>query len=71
MEHGGMVMVNSQPEQDGAAPTREPADRAARGDDERFVFWDTEGAGSLVARRSEPAAVWLHAQPTSTLSVGT
>jgi len=35
VEHGGMVMVSSQPEQAGAAPTRQPADRAGHGDDER------------------------------------
>jgi hypothetical protein len=53
VEHGGMVVVNSQPEPDGAAPTRQQADRAVHGDDERFVFWDAEGAGSSVARRSD------------------
>ena len=64
VEHEGVVVLNSQPEQDHAVPIREPADRAAHADDERFVFWDAEAARSSEAALSEPAAVWLHAQST-------
>ena len=64
VEHEGMVVLTSQPEQDHAVPIREPADRGAHADDERFVFWDAEASRSSEAVLSEPAAVWLHAQST-------
>jgi hypothetical protein len=41
VEQGGRVVVNSRPEREDAAPRREPADRAAHTDDERFVFRTT------------------------------
>jgi len=62
IEHEGMVVLNSQPEQNHAVPIREPADRAAHADDQRFVFWDAEVARSSGVALSEPAAVWLSAQ---------
>jgi hypothetical protein len=65
VEHEGMVVLTSQPEQNHAVPLRQPADRAAHADDERFVFWDAEAARSSEAALSEPAAVWLHAQSTT------
>ena len=46
VEHSGMVMLNSQPEQDHPVPIREPADRAAHADDQRFVFWNAGSAPS-------------------------
>ena len=70
VEHEGMVVLNSQPEQDHAVPIREPADRAAHADDERFVFWNAEAARSSEAALSEPAAVWLHAQSPRTTAAG-
>jgi hypothetical protein len=65
VEHEGIVVLDSQPEQDHAAPIREPADRAAHADDQRFVFWDAEVARSSGVTLSEPAAVWLQAQSTT------
>jgi hypothetical protein len=62
VEHEGMVVLTSRPEQDHAAPIRQPADRADHADDERLVFWDAEVARSSEAVLSEPAAVWLRAQ---------
>jgi hypothetical protein len=70
LERDGMVVVNRQAGADIPAPTRQPADRAAHADDERLVFWDAEFARSSGATLSEPAAAWLHAKTTSTLSVG-
>jgi hypothetical protein len=64
VEHEGIVVLDSQPEQAHAAPIRKPADRAAHADDARFVFWDAEVARSSGVSLSEPAAVWLQAQST-------
>ena len=66
VERDGVVVLTSRPEQDdAAAPSREPADRAAHVDDERFVFWDTRKAGSATLALSQPAAAWLHAQSSA------
>ena len=65
VERDGLVVLTSRPEQDAAAaPSRQPADRAAHLDDERFVFWDTRKAGAYTLVLSQPAAAWLHAQST-------
>jgi hypothetical protein len=38
VEHEGLVMLDGRPEADRTAPAREPADRTAHTDDDRFVF---------------------------------
>jgi hypothetical protein len=38
VEHEGLVMLDGRPEAEHATPLREPADRAAHADDERWVF---------------------------------
>jgi hypothetical protein len=68
VEREGMVVLNSQADQNDAVPIREPADRAAHADDQRFVFRDAEFARSSGATLSEPAAAWLHA-PVDGVSV--
>src|SRR3954468_7959292 len=40
VEREGMVVVDSRPAAEGAAPARELASRATHADDERLVFWD-------------------------------
>ena len=65
VEHEGLVVVNSRPEPEGAAPARHPANRATHADDERLVFWDADAARSSEATLSGPAATWLHARSTS------
>ena len=63
VEGDGLVVLTARPEQDeAAAPSRQPADRTAHGDDERFVFWDTRKAGASTLVLSQPAVAWLHAQ---------
>jgi hypothetical protein len=62
VEPGGQVVINSRPEPEGAAPTRQPANRAVHADDERLVFWDPAAARSAEATLSAPAATWLHAR---------
>jgi hypothetical protein len=63
VERDGLVVLTGRPEQDGgAAPSREPADRTAHLDDERFVFWDTGRAGASTLTLSQPAAAWPHTQ---------
>ena len=69
VEREGLVLVDSRPEPEGAAPVREPANRATHTDDERLVFWDAEKARSSEATLSAPAATWLHARSTSTPTV--
>jgi hypothetical protein len=65
VEHEGMVVVDNRPEPEGAAPAREPANRATHADDERLVFWDADAARSSEATLSAPAATWQHARSTS------
>ena len=65
VEREGLVVVNSRPEPDGAAPARHPANRAIHADDERLVFWDTDAARSSEATLSGPAATWLQARSTT------
>jgi hypothetical protein len=65
VESNGLVMLNSQPEQTHAVPTRELADRADHADDRHLVFWDAEAARSSGVTLSEPAVGWLHAQSTA------
>jgi hypothetical protein len=68
VERDGLVVLTGRPEQeDAAAPSREPADRTAHVDDERFVFWDTRLAGTSTLALSQPAAAWLHAQSAADL----
>jgi hypothetical protein len=64
VERDGGVVLTRRPEQDddAAAPSRQPADRTAHQDDERFVFWDTRKAGAYTLVLSRPAAAWLNAQ---------
>jgi hypothetical protein len=64
VERDGLVVLTRRPEQDdaAAAPSRQPADRTAHLDDERFVFWDTRKAGASTLVLSQPAAAWLHTQ---------
>ena len=69
VEHGGLVMVDSRPEPEGAVPTRAPANRASHADDERLVFWDAARARSSEALLSAPAATWLLARSSSTAAV--
>jgi hypothetical protein len=68
VEHEGLVMVDNRREPEGAAPVREPANRATHSDDERLVFWDARAAGSSEAKLSAPAATWRHARSTSIAS---
>jgi hypothetical protein len=56
VEHDGMVVVSSRPEQEHAGLTREPADRSAHADDERFMLWDAEAARISAEILSRPAA---------------
>ena len=65
VEREGLVVVNSRPELERAAPARHPANRATHADDERLVFWDADVARSSEATLSAPAATWLHARSTS------
>jgi hypothetical protein len=65
VEREGLVVVNSRPQPEGAAPRREPANRADHADDERLVFWDAAVARSSEATLSAPAATWLHARSSS------
>jgi hypothetical protein len=66
VERDGRVVLTGGAEQAGVtAPSRQPADRAAHLDDERFVFWDAGKAGAFTRALSEPAAAWLHAQSTA------
>jgi hypothetical protein len=65
VEREGLVVVNSRPEPEGAAPARHPANRATHADDERLVFWDADVARSSEAALSAPASTWLHARSTS------
>ncbi|SRR6266508_228743 len=69
VEHEGLVVVDSRPEPEGAAPSREPANRAGHADDERLVFWDAVRASSSEATLSAPAATWQHARETSAVGV--
>jgi hypothetical protein len=69
VEHEGVVVVDSRPAPEGAAPAREPANRADHADDERLVFWDADTARSSEAILSAPAATWLHARSASISSV--
>jgi hypothetical protein len=69
VEHEGLVVVNRQSEPEGAAPAREPANRATHADDERLVFWDAAAARSSEAILSAPAATWQRARSTSIASV--
>ena len=61
VERDGPVVLTTRPSQDRAAPTREPAERAAHADDERLVFWNAQGARSSAAHLSEAASAWLQA----------
>jgi hypothetical protein len=65
VEHEGLVVVNRPMEPEGAAPTREPANRATHADDERLVFWDAAAARSSEAILSAPAATWQRARSAS------
>jgi len=65
VESDGQVVVNPLPEQVRVTPVREPADRTAHTDDERFVFWDAERSHAAEGPLSEPAAVWLKAVSNS------
>ena len=65
VESEGLVVVNSRPVPEGAAPARHPANRATHADDERLVFWDADAARSSEATLSGPAATWLHARSRS------
>jgi hypothetical protein len=69
VEHEGLVVVDSRPEPEGAAPIRQPANRTAHADDERLVFWDAAGARSSVVTLSAPAATWLHARSSSSAPI--
>jgi len=62
VEREGMVIVDSPMEPEGAAPVRQPANRADHTDDERLVFWDANAARSSEVTLSAPAATWLHAR---------
>jgi hypothetical protein len=62
VEQDGLVVINRRVKPEGAAPTREPANRATHADDERLVFWDADAARSSETVLSAPAATWLHAQ---------
>ena len=68
VEREGIVVVNRRPEQDQMLSTREPADRSAHADDERFMFWDAEAARISAAILSRTAAAALRAQSPSSLS---
>jgi hypothetical protein len=70
VEREGIVVVSRRPEQDQMLSTREPADRSAHADDERFMFWDAEAARISAAILSRTAAAALRAQSPSSLSVG-
>jgi hypothetical protein len=65
VEHDGLVVINLRVEPEGAAPAREPANRATHADDERLVFWDADAAQSSEATLSAPAATWLRARSGS------
>ena len=65
VEREGLVVVNSRPVPEGAAPARHPANRATHADDDRLVFWDADVARSSEATLSAPASTWLHARSTS------
>jgi hypothetical protein len=65
VEPEGLVVVDSRPEPEGAAPARELANRATHADDERLVFWDADNARSSEATLSAPAATWQQARSTS------
>ena len=62
VEPDGLVVVDSHADPEGAAPARQPANRANHADDERLVFWDADAARSSEATLSAPAATWLHAR---------
>ncbi len=64
VEREGLVVVDRRDEPEGAAPTRELANRAIHADDERLVFWDAEKARSSEQLLSAPASTWLHAGAT-------
>ena len=65
VESEGLVVVNSRPVPEGAAPPRHLANRATHADDERLVFWDTVAARSSEATLYGPTATGLHARSTS------
>jgi hypothetical protein len=69
VEREGLVVVNNRPEPEGAAPTRQPANRATHADDERLVFWDPDLARLSEATLSAPAATWLHARSSLTAPI--
>jgi hypothetical protein len=54
VEREGLVVVNSRPEPERAAPARQPADRATHADYEHLIFWDADGARSSEAALSAP-----------------
>ena len=68
VELDGMVIVDRRSEPEGAAPVRQPANRADHADDERLVFWDADAARSAVATLSAPAATWSTARSTQSPS---
>jgi hypothetical protein len=68
VERDGMVVLDRQPEAEGAVPVREPANRAKHTDDERLVFWDAVRANTSEALLSAPAATWQQARSSSTSS---
>ena len=68
VEREGLVVVDSPQQPEGAAPARELANRTTHADDERLVFWDAQKAASSEAVLSAPAATWLHARSTPSVS---
>jgi hypothetical protein len=67
VEPEGLVMVDSRPQPEGAAPTRQAANRAAHADDDRLVFWNADTARSSEKILSGPAATWQQARSSSSI----
>jgi hypothetical protein len=65
VERNGAVVITATATV-GAAPARQPADRAAHADDAHLVFWDSEASRISATKLSQASAAWLQArQPVS------
>jgi hypothetical protein len=69
VEQKGVVVINYQPQPEGASPTRVPANRSAHADDDKLVFWDEQAAMASEAALSATVMNWQRGRSRSIAGV--